>query len=396
MMSGDKPARRRLVPLVGMMILPMMTACGGHETTAPPTPPVTPAQLEILSGNGQTIAAGDSAHDPLAVRVRGSDGAAFAGAAVSWTVSQGSATLDPITSPSDPTGIARTRVRAIASTGTIEVTASVGSVTPAVFTLYGPNPNTPDPCSPLSTPAIEIGRSIAGSLGPGDCNIAGNLYDFFAFGLDTQRVVTLDERSHDFEPSVLVFEWASGLGRGRVTHADEAVLKAILPGGSFAVGSSSKPAGATGTYTIVIDTGGSEDVHDCASILVVHWVRTAQRLERTDCVEDTGRYHDSFVAAMWGNEALAVGMISHDFTPHLRITDASNTVVAESDFSRRDTAIVEYPVGSPGYYTIEATSGTPGATGTYTLTVAPIADRLFSRSRVVQRTPSPVVLRPVR
>ena len=101
-----------------------------------------PSRIEMLSGDGQSIGAGQFAAQPLVVEVQGSNGFGVSGVDVTFTVTRGAATLispDAVTrrdatliSPeakTDGLGIAFTRIRGGDTNGPVTVTATAAGRT---------------------------------------------------------------------------------------------------------------------------------------------------------------------------------------------------------------------------------------------------------------------------
>jgi hypothetical protein len=147
--------------LNGIITLAALTsACAGQPTA----PAITPRDLQIVSGDLQNGTRGSSLTSPLRVRVMGTDGRPFVGAAVRWTVSTGQATLDPVESLTEKAGEAETHMPVIATVGAIQVRASVDGVTPVVFSISGRHPCRLQPTA--------LATSIAADLFPLGCDVS--------------------------------------------------------------------------------------------------------------------------------------------------------------------------------------------------------------------------------
>lgn len=94
----------------------------------------SPATLELVSGNNQAAPANQAFPAPLVVQVTDSLGNSVSGAALTWTVSQGAATLSSSLSSTNAAGQGSTTVLAGSSAGVVIIAAQVGSLT-ARFTL---------------------------------------------------------------------------------------------------------------------------------------------------------------------------------------------------------------------------------------------------------------------
>ena len=133
---GTEPAppgtltSRTLRRVVAAALLgPLVSVCGNEPPTLPET-----TVIELVSGNGQTVSAGQTAVTPLAVRVRTAAGAPLPGVVVSWSIATGSGAV-PATSQSGPDGIAAATYQAGTTTGPrfIAATLSGASGSPVAF-----------------------------------------------------------------------------------------------------------------------------------------------------------------------------------------------------------------------------------------------------------------------
>ena len=139
-----------------------------------------PSQIEMLSGDGQAIGAGQFAPQPLVVEVQGSNGFGVSGVDVTFAVTRGNATLISPEAKTDGLGVAFTRVRGGATNGPVTVTASAAGQT-ATFDL---NVGGGTPVAPLD------GFVNGASFMPGW--VPGSLGTVFVAGLlgDIDGVVT--------------------------------------------------------------------------------------------------------------------------------------------------------------------------------------------------------------
>jgi len=117
---------RHFAPVVAAMLL--LAACGGDGTG----PGRAPAELEVLSGHGQSGVAAGELPTPLVVRVVDSRGRPVAGVAIVWETTSGSLSASSLSTELDGTTTVRwtlgTRV------GQATATATAEGLTPATFT----------------------------------------------------------------------------------------------------------------------------------------------------------------------------------------------------------------------------------------------------------------------
>lgn len=147
--SAAAPRRTIRSCLAGLAVMAalLQQACGDGTGV---TPPPSPQELQIVSGNGQMAPTGDEVAEPLRVRVIGSDDQPVSGATVRWSVAQGQATLDPAQSATNSSGEAETRVTLGATVGPVAVRATVEDLTPVTFSITAL-----DPSSPLSFASVS-------------------------------------------------------------------------------------------------------------------------------------------------------------------------------------------------------------------------------------------------
>ena len=112
---------------IAILALAALAACGGDdEGTNVVTQ--TPTSLSITTGtNNQTGVVGAALATPLSVKVVDQNGAAVAGATVTWTVSTGGGTLSKATSTTDASGIATTTWTLPNAAGAYTVAAAIAN-----------------------------------------------------------------------------------------------------------------------------------------------------------------------------------------------------------------------------------------------------------------------------
>ena len=96
----------------------VLLACG-HDSTSPAA-----STVSIASGDTQKVFVGGSAAQPLVVLLAGADGAPLSGEMVTWAVTSGGGSLNPVTSTTDDSGHARTTYISADSADTAIVTAT--------------------------------------------------------------------------------------------------------------------------------------------------------------------------------------------------------------------------------------------------------------------------------
>jgi hypothetical protein len=128
--------------------------------------------VNIESGNSQSGTTGSVLPLPLVARVTDNCGNAHSGAPVSWTITQGSASLIGTQSTSDAGGNVRTSIALGQLPGTVLVTVSTGS-TQVVFTLMNTNAQLP---TAFFTGEASLGSGVYYLQSP-----SGNLFGYYNF-----------------------------------------------------------------------------------------------------------------------------------------------------------------------------------------------------------------------
>ena len=100
-------------------------------------PPESPSRLEIISGDGQQGAPGDTLTQTLIVEVRDQYGNPLPGATVTFTVTAGDGTLSDTTATTDENGRASVTLTLGPQPGTNTVVATVANLDPVKFTATG-------------------------------------------------------------------------------------------------------------------------------------------------------------------------------------------------------------------------------------------------------------------
>lgn len=350
-------------------------ALGSCDRTGPG---ITPRELEIISGGGQTTRRGDDVLEPLRVRIIGSDGHPLPGATVQWSVTQGQATLEPPQNTTSSTGEASTRVTNVAVIGAVVVRASVLGANDAA--LSGTFSITAlDPCLPSTTPTYPFGNPVTGVLGPLDCILDdGSPLDTYILSLTAQEAVAIRLRSDRFVPGVGLLTVNDLLMRGIFYDGrpgEGALMKAILAPGAYVVGVLSfNTDGTGGPYELLVSATSAKVTCD-VSVLLVRGIATAQELSSTDChrqVSDASSapYEDWFWLVLHAGERAIMTQSSTQFGPRLRLQWRSGALVGDADGTVSGTATIDFTADSSGLYRISASSALAQQLGEYTLAVS--------------------------
>ncbi len=118
-------------PLLVAVAAAGLISCGDNNpVVAPQTPTVTPANLEIVSGDRQTGQAGTRLPELLVVQVTDQQGNAVSGVQVTWQ----SAAVTPVNEQTDASGLASGEWTVGTTAGSASTTAQVAGLNGATFT----------------------------------------------------------------------------------------------------------------------------------------------------------------------------------------------------------------------------------------------------------------------
>jgi len=354
----------RLAAILGGSVL--LSSCGGNATA----PPITAKSIAVVTGNAQTGPGGEDLPDSLRVRVMGSNGAALAGATVTWAVTAGGATVSPLTSTTSASGEAAA-VLSLGPIGPVTATATVSALAPATFTA-----TSADPCGWLH--AFGLGQTVTGRLRQYDCQLGDNSFiDFYRFAVSSQQAVGVRLASSPAFDAYLWFFTAAGplvgVNDDTTTGANtNSFFKIVAAPGDYIVGANSFSAGETGPYTLSAATT-SQSEENCEEVWLTRGVTTTQALSTTDCVATGPSYSDAYWIVLYSGDSLDVTATTPAFDAQLQLNtlngDGSLAPVAADD-SVGGTHLT-YTAAVSNFYLLKTSAMTAGGTGAYTLTLAP-------------------------
>ena len=139
---------KRFSSPVPWMLLLALAACDGGSPSEP-----RPAQLQAVSGSGQTAPTESALPDELVARVTDSGGRGLPGVTVAWSVDAGGGALSATSTQTDAAGEARVRWTLGAAAGAFSARATVAGLPPAVFSATG----VAAPQPPLRVTGLTIG-----------------------------------------------------------------------------------------------------------------------------------------------------------------------------------------------------------------------------------------------
>lgn len=169
----------RLRPVVAsfsLVSLAFLAACNSDSTTSPSVP----GSITLQSGDAQSTVVGTGVINPLVVHVTAQNGSPLAGAVVKWNVGSTLATLSDSVSTTDASGNAQMTFAAGVKSGTLDITATVGSLTAVKFTQT----LLPD----VPTALTKFGGDGAAAIASGALPLAAKVSDKYGNAVAGQTV----------------------------------------------------------------------------------------------------------------------------------------------------------------------------------------------------------------
>jgi hypothetical protein len=371
-------------PIQRSLTMPCYAACAttivalavsscGDNATAPDQTGQTVAALQKVAGDEQVALPGEDVRAPLRVRVIGADGKPLAGQTVQWAVTEGQAALHPSESATDGSGVAETRVTIGATIGRVAVSAVARGASAVSFALESRNP-----CQTGSGPEIPNDTIVVGRLQLLDCNNAADarFHDFYRLTITTQQGLIIYLRAPSFDPLVRFFDSPEtprerGGAFDTVDVRREALMRWILPPGTYLVAATTLDVQTTGAYELSIGVT-SESATLCNFKWIVPGLTTAQTLAATDCVDYSGGtfHEDAFVLGLLPGERVMLTQSSTQFSPRLRLFQRSGELIVEAGANLSGTATINFTSEKASAYFIRASSALPLQSGQYTLHVS--------------------------
>jgi hypothetical protein len=257
-------------------------------------------------------------------------------------------------------------------------------------TVEGPAPGPAhdyDPASPSSSGPRVIVHEV-GRLEPGDSRLdSGEFYDLHEFTAGAGAQITAELHSTEFDPYIILRspsgeqwdndDWEDRRDMSRVdVTADQE--------GLWRVQVTTYQPKETGEYQVLVTltgAGGNEATR----------TETSGRLSPDDDTLGSGEYYDTHDLEFPPGQRVRIDLSSQEFDTYLIVKPPSGEQLENDDVEgMTGHSILEFDVTEGGTYLVAVTSYSPGATGSYELTVetSGAAGAAFSR----QRRPVPLSL----
>jgi len=231
---------------------------------------------------------------------------------------------------------------------------------------------------------ISPGQTISGRLEASDPKLDdGSYYDDYVYAGSAGDQIVITLRSTEFDTylgwgqpgptaSQLTSEGSDDDGAG----GTDSQLRVIMGAGArYIVRVNSLAGGATGAYTVSVARGTVTPAPAPRPIAVGQTVSGS--LDATDPLMGDGSHYDEYTFTGRPGEQVVITLRSAAFDSYLAWGRGSGSAFAseatDDDGAGGNDAQLRVMVSGDGTYTIRANSLAPGATGAYTLNVAPAA-----------------------
>jgi hypothetical protein len=263
-----------------------------------------------------------------------------------------------------PAGFARLQTELPAGEWTISVT----SYSESQVGGYELSVDVAPPCTPGTE--IIFGESETGTLSSSSCLLAGVLpADSFALALGAETAISLQMKSADFPPLVVVRDQAGAdvaVGYDETGDGIAWINMVFQPGSYGLYASSTQGPQAQGGYTLTV----SEIV--CPEPSPIAYGETVNGdLDPTDCLRAGGPFRESWELVLDEEAPVRIDLVSADFDAYLELRADDGTLIeADDDGGSSLNSRIERTLAA-GTYEIVVSSFGSGQVGDYELTVAP-------------------------
>ncbi len=347
-----------------------LVGLGCGDSNAPGGGPTT---LLRVAGDSQSGVVGAALPTPLRVRVMGSASQPSRNVTVSWTVTQGTATLGAPSSQTDTLGYASTTLTLGGVVERIAIQAAVASLQPVTFTATA-----------CGFPAFTVPDTVAAAFRRAtDCRLGGYYTDFYSLDLTSgQQGVTIAMSSDSLDSWLELYTSAGSI---IALHDDidpgviqNSLIHAIVAPGNYVIAPSSFDADTVGPYTLSV-VSRSQSLTGCEDVWVTRGVTVTDSVTAADCVDGSGKFYADGVAIVaFAGSVLTIAERSTAFDAQVGlyrdVNDGLGTLqfVAANDDSAGIGPDSYLVVTAPftARYVVFAATADSFATGAYTLAIS--------------------------
>ncbi|MFL5462560.1 MAG: PPC domain-containing protein [Gemmatimonadaceae bacterium] len=334
-----------------------LVACGGGDDPVGPSHVAT--AMEANSLTTFTGSPGQAVADVPSVVVFDEEGEPLPGAPVVFTVTSGGGSVTGGNVTTNSAGIARLgSVTLDANPGPTTITATLGSLPAVTFTG----------CAAVA--AHPLGSTTDGQLSATDCMfLDGSFIDFYVVNVATAGAYVFSQTSPVLDSYLVLFSANGsliGYNDDLSASTTNAEIRAVLPAGTFIVGTNSYDPSAIGSYSLA---SASTTLGNCKDAFTVRGITTAQVLDTSDCANG-GVFADFYVIYLISGEPVTISMSSTTVDSYLALyTGGTGSLLASNDnvdTSVKDARLTFSPPVT-GFYIVQARSNSTTVTGDYTL-----------------------------
>jgi hypothetical protein len=242
--------------------------------------------------------------------------------------------------------------------------------------------------APAGAQAIAMGQTVSGRIDTSDPRMSDNThYDLYVYRGRPGEQVLVTLRSTAFDAYL---SWGRMAGDDYTAEASDddsgggtnsQLVGTVGSGGTYAIRANTLRAGETGSYTLSVEpVSGAPQTTASApagAVTVTAGQTVTGTLARTDPMLSDSSFFDQYVYRGRPGDRLQITMRSGDFDAYLRwglLSGSSFHAEATDDDGAGGTdAQVTVTVGGTGVYVVQANAFEAGKTGSYTLTVQPLA-----------------------
>jgi hypothetical protein len=329
-----------------------------------------PTSLSIIAQPGGGIS-GDVLNPQPVIEIRDNNGFRVGSASTVVTASLvgSGGQLSGTTAVASVNGVATFSNLRVVGSGIFRLTfsaTSLATVSSSSFEMGSPT---------CTATAVTLPFSVSGTLLQWPCELHNRTAKGFSFSVNSQSALQLIAGASGFSPFVTLRD---GQGRGsftiHTTTGTSLTTKWIVGSGNYTA-SIGNYVGSNGAFTF---SGSriSEDTQNCQSTVLLQppIIETSQSLTSSDCVYGSGQ---ADLYSVGGNAICTITMRSTAFDAYLEVYSQNGTLLAKDDNSAGglnaritiapcyDGSDSDFIFGLRAY----AFSKTPGARGTYTLSI---------------------------
>ncbi|MEM0962685.1 MAG: DUF4344 domain-containing metallopeptidase [Bacteroidota bacterium] len=250
---------------------------------------------------------------------------------------------------------------------------------------------------------IGLAQTVTGQLASTDATLDdGSYYDLYVYNGAPGQDIVITLSSDRFDPYLILSRLVGGEFESVADDDDSGpgvnarVRARIGPTGTYVILANSYAQGATGLYTLSVETPdqvADEAEAESSAPTLTTGTPASGRLEAGDTVLADDSFADLYLYRGTPGETVAVTLRSRDFNAYLSVGTLEGEdveIVGRDDDGAGGTdARVQFTVGAGGLHAIQANSLRGGETGAYTVTVERVQAQAQAPGRTTT-TQSPV------